>query len=142
MQPMATTIMAVPRSLPATMSIRLARYPTNNRSYALSNSSGLAPLRTFSRASINSPGIQMHNASLTISAGCTVNTFGMPIQPLLPLTSTPSDVRVMNCSTSAKTRNAPLHLRYAREGIAMAIAATTMPPAQNNPCLSACDHGD
>ena len=63
------------------------------------------------RALISSFGIQMHNASLTISAGCMVNTPGMPIHPLLPLTSTPNGVSVAACMTMAPSRNQKLIFR-------------------------------
>ena len=59
-----------------------------------------------------------------------VNTPGMPIHPLLPLTSTPNGVNVAACSNAAATRNQKLHLRYRLAGSIIVTNATPNPSMQ------------
>ena len=125
--------MQVPRSLPDITSPKLNRYPRPSFPYALRKPS----LRSRLRARISSQGIQTHNASLTISAGCMVNTFLMPIQPLLPLTSTPSGVSVNACSIIAPHSMMKLILRYTEAGTIIVSRATANPTTQNPPCFRA-----
>ena len=99
--PMATMIMPVPISLPSMTSPRHTKYTIPGARYALT------PSRSYRlRAAIMAEGSQMHSAHFMTSAGCSVNTPGMPIHPVLPYGVMPRGVSVSACSTIEKPRPA------------------------------------
>ncbi len=117
---------------------RHRRYRTVRGAYA--RNLPILPLCFF--AQCRAAGSHMHKASFITSAGCIVNTPRLPIQPALPLTSTPSGVNVSSCSSIANNTTAKLKRLYIRAGRHMKTTPTTRPITQYMPWLMACENGD